>query len=208
MISISIIEDDVVINKSIETFLNAQPEFFNILSFGSVEDFLENITNAPDVILLDIELPGMTGIEGCFYIKKKFSDTDILILTVFEDKEKVFSALQSGACGYLLKNTSLKDIKESIIDVKNGGAPMSPSIAKKVVNYFATIPVKVVNEKLDNLTKRELEVANLLIEGNTYKQVAYYLKISTDTVRQHIKNIYSKLQINSRIYLVQEFNKR
>ena len=102
----------------------------------------------------------------------------------------------------------MKTIKTSILELLNGGAPMTPSIAKKVLTYFSSIPEEKKNENLDQLTKRELEVAKLLVDGNTYKQVAYYLKISTDTVRQHIKNIYTKLQINSRIHLVQEFNKK
>ena len=208
MISVAIIEDEPLIRMAVEFYLKAEPEFSSVTVYNSVELFFEHQKTLPHVILMDIQLPGMSGLEGCFKVKQQFPTTEILMFTVFEDKEKVFHALQAGASGYILKTSSMKTIKTSILELLNGGAPMTPSIAKKVLTYFSSIPEEKKNENLDQLTKRELEVAKLLVDGNTYKQVAYYLKISTDTVRQHIKNIYTKLQINSRIHLVQEFNKK
>ena len=208
MVSVAIIEDDVLIRMAVEFYLNAQPEFSVVTTYNSVELFFEHQKTLPHVILMDIQLPGMSGLEGCFKVKQQFPNTEILMFTVYEDKDKVFKALQAGASGYLLKNSSLDVIKSSILETLDGGAPMTPSIAKKVLTYFSAIPEQKQNESLDQLTKRELEVAKLLVDGSTYKQVAYHLKISADTVRQHIKNIYAKLQINSRIHLVQEFNKK
>jgi DNA-binding NarL/FixJ family response regulator len=205
MIRIAIIEDDTVIRDLIRNFLQAQEEFKWVSGFGSVEDFLHTQEISFQVVLLDIELPGMSGLEGAFHIKQKYPDTDILMLTVYDDKERVFRALQGGASGYLLKSISLPKLKTAILEMLEGGAPMSPMIAKKVITYFSSLPVSQDNANLQQLTAREKEVSLLLIEGNTYKQVAYHLQISRETVRQHIKNIYRKLQINSRVQLIREF---
>lgn len=205
MIRIAIVEDDTVIRDLIRDFLRGQEEFESVSSFGSVEDFLSAEDGSFQVVLLDIELPGMSGLEGAFQIKQKNPDTDILMLTIYDDKERVFRALQGGASGYLLKSTSLPKLKTAILEILQGGAPMSPVIAKKVITYFSSLPVSPGNPNLHQLTAREREVSLLLIEGSTYKQVAYHLQISTDTVRQHIKNIYRKLQINSRVQLIREF---
>lgn len=208
MIAISVIEDDVYIRNSVAQFLQMQAEFGNVQCYGSVEEFMAAKNRSPDVILLDIELPGMTGIEGAFRIKQKWPAVNILMLTVYEEKDRIFKALQAGASGYLLKNTPLTKLKAAIMDVLDGGAPMSPVVAKKVVAYFAAKPMAAEPESNEQLTAREQEVAKLLIVGDTYKQIAHRLFISPDTVRQHIKNIYRKLQINSRIQLVNEFNSK
>ncbi|HWK06882.1 MAG TPA: response regulator transcription factor [Puia sp.] len=205
MIRIAIVEDDTVIRDLIRDFLRGQDEFESVSCFGSVEDFLRSEEAPFQVVLLDIELPGMSGLEGAFKIKQETPDTDILMLTVYDDKDRIFRALQGGASGYLLKSTSLPKLKTAILEMLQGGAPMSPVIAKKVITYFSGLPVSPDKTNLQQLTAREKEVSLLLIEGNTYKQVAYHLHISTDTVRQHIKNIYRKLQINSRVQLIREF---
>jgi DNA-binding NarL/FixJ family response regulator len=206
MFKVSIVEDDVSIRNGIIRFIKMQEEFRFIQSYGSVEEYLAGDDEIPDVLLLDIELPGMTGLEGLFHIKKKHPDTEILMLTVYEDKERIFKALQAGAGGYLLKNTSLPKIRAAILEALDGGAPMSPLIAKKVLSFFAKEP-QAVSASEEQLTPREIEVAKSLIDGNSYKQVAYYLHISPGTVKQHIKNIYRKLQVNSRVQLIKEFNK-
>jgi DNA-binding NarL/FixJ family response regulator len=206
MIAIAIIEDDLYIRDSVSQFLQMQAEFGKVQCYGSVEAFLEANNPPPDVILLDIELPGMTGLEGAFRIKQKLPAVNILMLTVYEDKDRIFKALQAGATGYLLKNTPLAKLKAAIFDVLDGGVPMSPIVAKKVIAFFAAKPATAEPESNDQLTAREHEVSRLLIVGDTYKQVAYQLHISPDTVRQHIKNIYRKLQINSRVQLINEFN--
>lgn len=204
MINVAIVEDDVYIRNSIVQFLQMQPEFGAVYCYGSVESFLEGRV-APDVLLLDIELPGITGLEGAFRIKQKNPAVNILMLTVYENKERIFKALQAGATGYLLKNTPLLKIKAAILDAVEGGVPMSPLIAKKVIAYFSGKTDVSENTTNDHLTVREREVAQLLINGDTYKQIAWHLNIAPDTVRQHIKNIYRKLQIKSRVQLINEF---
>jgi len=207
MFKVSIVEDDASIRNGIIRFIKMQEEFRFIQSYGSVEEYLAGDDEIPDVLLLDIELPGMTGLEGLFHIKQKHPTTEILMLTVYEDKERIFRALQAGAAGYLLKNTSLPKIRASILETLEGGAPMSPLIAKKVLSFFTQEPQHAASTSEEQLTTREIEVARSLIDGNTYKQVAYYLHISPGTVKQHIKNIYRKLEINSRVQLIKEFNK-
>jgi len=204
MINVAIVEDDVYIRSSVMQFLQMQPEFNHVHEFGSVEEFMLSGI-APDVLLLDIELPGVTGLEGAFHIKQKHPQVNILMLTVYEDKERIFKALQAGATGYLLKNIPLPKLKAAILDADDGGVPMSPLVAKKVIAFFSGKPVATENPTSEQLTARELEVARLLINGDTYKQIAWHLHISPDTVRQHIKNIYRKLQINSRVQLINEF---
>ena len=127
------------------------------------------------------------------------------MLTVYEDRERIFKALQAGATGYLLKNTPLIRLRGAILEAAEGGAPMSPLVAKKVVEYFSAKSAPVHENASEQLTAREQEVAKLLITGDTYKQIAWRLNISPDTVRQHIKNIYRKLQVNSRVQLINEF---
>jgi len=207
VINVALIEDDEFVRNQLTSFLLMQEEFDQVRSFGSVEDFLLRESVGPDVLLLDIELPGINGLKGAFHIKQKFSSLEILMLTVFEDKERIFKALQAGASGYLIKNIPLKKLKAAILEVLEGGAPMSPVIAKKVINYFSNQKVTQLEQSVE-LTAREREVSQLLIDGQTYRQVAHDLNIAPDTVRQHIKNIYKKLQINSRVELVREFKLR
>ncbi|WP_295801644.1 response regulator transcription factor [Mucilaginibacter sp.] len=204
MISVAIVEDDEYIRNSIVQFLTMQPEFDRIYNYGSVELYMAG-TVVPDVLLMDIDLPGISGLEGAFLIKQKSPLINILMLTVYEDKERIFKALQAGATGYLLKNTPLPKLKAAILDADDGGVPMSPLVAKKVIAFFSGKPAATENTTGEQLTARELEVARLLINGDTYKQIAWHLHISPDTVRQHIKNIYRKLQINSRVQLINEF---
>lgn len=204
MIAVAIVEDDKYIRNSIVEFLQMQPDFNLSGEFGSVEAFMKAAI-APDVLLLDIELPGISGLEGAFRIKEQHPDVNILMLTVYEDRERIFKALQAGATGYLLKNTPLIKIRTAILEAADGGAPMSPLVAKKVVAYFSGKPAPVEESSHEQLTAREHEVSQHLINGDTYKQIAWRLNISPDTVRQHIKNIYRKLQINSRVQLINEF---
>jgi|SRR6185503_12881851 len=204
MITVAIVEDDEYIRSSIAEFLQMQPDFILLGEFGSVEAFIATGLG-PDALLLDIELPGVSGLEGAFRIKEEHPNTNILMLTVYEDRERIFKALQAGATGYLLKNTPLIRLRAAILEATEGGAPMSPLVAKKVVEYFSAKTAPVHENTNEQLTVREHEVAKLLITGDTYKQIAWRLNISPDTVRQHIKNIYRKLQINSRVQLINEF---
>jgi DNA-binding NarL/FixJ family response regulator len=163
---------------------------------NSVESFFEQADafETPDVILTDIGLPGMNGIEGMKKIKHQWPETDIIMLTVFKDNDKIFQSVCAGATGYILKDTPLPEIKKALLEIVNGGSYMSPSIARKVMAYFT--PDKGKPE--EPLTQKEKQVIQALTEGLSYKMIGTRLLISIDTVRFHIKNIYKKLHVNSR----------
>lgn len=192
MILVSIVEDDKLIRNALADMINEAEGFKCIGSYPDCETGLEKINeNRPDVMLMDIELPGMSGIDGVKKIKEKFPKIDIIMLTVHEDLTLVFNALRAGACGYLDKSSSEEKIIESIKEVYGGGAPMSYKIAKLVVSSF--------HKKPDSgLTGREYDVLDLLCKGNSYKEIAHKLFITVGTVRHHIKNIYYKLHVHSK----------
>jgi len=154
--------------------------------------------NKPDVVLMDIDMPEITGIEAVKRIRKGNSSISILMLTVFDDDEKVMEAIMAGASGYILKNKSLDRLVEAVRELEGGGAPMTPSIARRVLELFKEQKIAEVAEKEDfNLTKREMEVLSGLVKGASYKMVADQLHVSYDTIHSHIRNIYKKLQVNS-----------
>ena len=191
MINISIVEDDKLIREALRDFINEEDRLKCIGSYPDCESALDDLNkNRPDVMLMDIELPGMSGIEGVKKIKEKFPKIDIIMLTVHEDLSLVFQALSAGACGYLDKSSTEEKIIESIKEIYDGGAPMSYKIAKLVVSSFQK---KTETE----LTPREMDVLNLLCDGHSYKEIAYKLFISVGTIRHHIKSIYFKLHSKS-----------
>lgn len=152
----------------------------------------------PDVVLMDIEMPGMNGVEAVKVIKRKFPDITVVMQTVFEDDDKVFNAICSGASGYLLKDTPPSRLMESIKEAYDGGAPMSPSIAKKTLNLFQKFLSPFSETNTDyHLSQREKEVLEWLVKGYSYKMIATACAISFDTVRTHIRNIYHKLHVAS-----------
>jgi DNA-binding NarL/FixJ family response regulator len=201
VISIAIIEDITDIRETLKEFLKNQDEFLCELATESVEDFLKQVDSciAPDIVLLDIGLPGISGINGMKFIKQKFPDVDIIMLTVYDDANKIFQSLCAGATGYLLKNTPLNKIKDAIIELKNGGAPMSPQIARKILEHFN--PNKQEKNKSPLTDKEQLIVAGL-VDGLSYKAIANNLGNSIETVRHHIKNIYRKLHVNSKAEVI------
>ncbi|MBI4549055.1 MAG: response regulator transcription factor [Ignavibacteriae bacterium] len=165
-------------------------------AFKSYEDAFDSVTKAPDVLLSDIGLPGMSGIEGARMFKEKFPTTAIIMLTVYDDDEKIFESICAGASGYILKKAPPARILEAIKDVYNGGAWMSAEIALRVMNAFRFIEPRKKGES--GLTKREEEILTELVKGNSYKSIADHLYISIHTVRFHIRSIYEKLQVHSK----------
>ncbi len=190
-ISVSIIEDDHDIRASLSLIIDGAEGFECISNYGDAETALQDISqDMPDVILMDIELPGMSGIDCVRQMKKQMPECDILMLTVHDHDKIVFESLCAGACGYLTKNTRPRHILNAIREVRSGGAPMSTNIARMVVNSFKT-------RHSVGLSDREREVLSQLCTGKSYKMIADTLFISSDTVRSHIKNIYKKLEVSS-----------
>ncbi|MBN1349353.1 response regulator transcription factor [candidate division KSB1 bacterium] len=192
MIDVIIVEDDDEIRESLAILINGTAGYSCVDTFGDCETAIPAILgDPPDVVLMDIGLPGMSGIEGIRQLKKKLTDIDILVLTVHGDSRLVFEALCAGACGYLLKDTQPVKLLEAIKEANDGGAPMSTQIARMVVSSFKTFPHS-------SLTLRETEVLTQLCKGKSYKMIAETLFISEETVRRHIKNIYKKLEVGSK----------
>lgn len=202
MINVGIVEDNVKIRGLIQRFLDMQENMSCKVAVDSVEEMLEYLKEyeKPDVMLMDIQLPGMSGIEGIGIIKKKYPDIEIMMLTIYHDSHKIFDSLMAGASGYLLKHTSLTEIKESIENLAAGGAPMSPQIARKVIQHFNDPEQKKKPES--DLTPREQDIVNGLVDGLSYKLIADRFDISIDTVRAHIRNIYKKLHVNSKAEVI------
>jgi DNA-binding NarL/FixJ family response regulator len=201
MINVGIVEDNDKIRGLIQRYLDMQDELSCKAAMESVEDMLTYLEekSRPDVLLMDIQLPGMSGIEGIGIIKEKYPEIEIIMLTVYHDSHKIFDSLKAGASGYLLKHTSLPEIKESIQKLAAGGAPMSPQIARKVIQHFNKPDKK---ETESDLTPREQDIVNGLVDGLSYKLIADRFDISIDTVRAHIRNIYKKLHVNSKAEVI------
>lgn len=202
MAFIGIVEDNKKIRDLIQRYLDMQKDMECPVAVDSVEEMLEYLEEhqKPDVILMDIQLPGMSGIKGMEIIKSKYPEVEIMMLTVYHDSHKIFDSLKAGASGYLLKHTSLPEIKESIENLLKGGAPMSPQIARKVISHFnEEAPKKNENSMLTN---REQDIVNGLVDGLSYKLIADRYDISIDTVRAHIRNIYKKLHVNSKAEVI------
>jgi DNA-binding NarL/FixJ family response regulator len=195
MITLALIEDDEVVRKNLAAFFSLQPELNCLIVAVSVEDFFVQAENveSPDIVLSDIGLPGLTGIEAIPLIKKKFPASSIIILSVYADSDRIFKALCAGAVGYLQKDTPVNEILDCIHIISKGGSAMSPTIARKVVEYFS--PKRTYNEPL---TAKEQQVIATMVDGLSYKMIASRLGITLETVRQHIKNIYRKLHVNSK----------
>ncbi len=194
---LAIIEDLADIRESLEAFFIKQEEVKEILAVDSMEAFFAKVRTGfvPDVVLTDIGLPGMNGIDGIEEIKFHFPDADIIMLTIFNDNDRIFRSLCSGAVGYALKGTPFPEIKKAILEIRAGGSYMSPAIARKVVERFT--PVKV--RKTEKLSPKEKLIIKRLTEGLSYKQIAELERLSLDAVRFHIKNVYRKLHVHSRV---------
>ncbi len=209
-INIAFAEDNNFLAKSLVEKLKIFSDQFSILyhakNGAEMINYLESTENKVQVILMDIEMPIMNGIEATEKLSKLYPDTKIIILTVFDDDEKIFNAIKAGANGYLLKDESIDKIVEGIHLVLDGGAPMSPTIASKTLQLLKQSE-KVTERKLEegfNLSKREIEILEYLKQGLDYIHTAEKLFISPFTVRKHIENIYKKLQVNNKMQAVQK----
>ncbi|MBZ0199394.1 MAG: response regulator transcription factor [Ignavibacteriaceae bacterium] len=200
MISVALIEDLKDIRDPLFEFLSFQPEFLCEIKAESVEDFLEKAKGflPPDVILLDIGLPGISGLGAIQLLKDRWAEVNIIMLTVFDDTEKIFQALRSGAVGYLVKNTPLIKIRDAVIDSYGGGAPLSPEIARKVVRFFES-----PQNKIDSpLTEKEKQIVAGMVDGQSFKMIAANLGNTIETIKSHTKNIYRKLYVNSKAEVI------
>jgi DNA-binding NarL/FixJ family response regulator len=196
MINVVIVEDNKIINNSLASLLNRSKGFCCVGAFLDCESMLKKVKSLePDILLMDIKLPGMNGIEGVKIVKGILPDLNILMLTVHEENDLIFDALVAGACGYLVKKTHPERLLEAIKDAHEGGAPMSSHIARKVTLFFQK--KDTIKEEATLLTDREKEILKELITGKTYYSIAMTLNISKDTVRFHIKRIYKKLHVHS-----------
>lgn len=197
---IAIFDDNKNIRESINMLLATVPEFDVVGSFSHVLDCIDDVKSCkPDVVLMDIEMPGMNGIEAVGAIKQAFPHVQILMQTVFEDDERVFDSICAGASGYILKNHLNTRLIDAIKELQFGGSPMSPSIARKVLNKMQSVSSIIKPEEAPDyhLTAREKEVLSCLVNGLSYKMIAADLHISYETVRSHVKKIYEKLHVAS-----------
>lgn len=200
-IHIIIVEDDAVVLDSLTSFFELHSSIIVLNHFGSAESFIDWLKVEQNlvsfILLLDIQLPGKTGVEALPEIKKLLPDLDVIILTTFEETDMIFKALSAGACSYISKRSALPKIKEALEIVDEGGSYMSPAIARKIANHF-------VPKQKQQLTTRQLEIVEGIVSGKSYKMIATDLFISIDTVRSHIKNIYHTLEINSKAELIKK----
>lgn len=196
-----IFDDNKNVRESVKLLLSTTETMEIVDSFENYENLLKDIASTkPDVVIMDIDMPGVNGIEGVTKLRVKYPVLPVLMLTGFEDDEKVFNSICAGANGYVLKNASMESLISQIEEVHQGGAPMTPVIARKVLNKFSKIhpPSKPASEDdILQLSSREYDVLNLLVKGKSYKMIASELNVSYETVHSHIKKLYQKLQVNS-----------
>ncbi len=197
MIKVAIYEDNDSLRKTLSHLIMGTESMELTGAWPDCSTVIQNCTDkTPDVILMDIDLPGISGIEATALVKHTFPESNILIFTVFEDRNRVFDALCAGATGYLLKKSGAVQIIEAIIELHNGGSPMTGEIARMVLQFFSKTPVRNNNEY--DLSAREFDILKCIVRGDSYKMIADSCSISIGTVRTHINNIYKKLHVNSK----------
>jgi DNA-binding NarL/FixJ family response regulator len=197
-IKVAIFEDNRNLRESLFQLIDGSNGFRCVGAFPNCDRLIQNIKESrPDVVLMDIEMPGLSGIEAIKILKENFPEIKVLMETIFEDNNKIFDSICNGAEGYILKNTAPVLILSAIKDIYDGGAPMTPSVASKVLKMFKKNSTTTLKEET-GLTEREKEILALLVEGMSYKKIAATCFISTETVSGHIKNIYRKLQVHSK----------
>jgi DNA-binding NarL/FixJ family response regulator len=197
VIRVGIIEDQIEVRESLRILIDAADGFRSTGTFRSMEEAMAAIGfDLPDIVLVDIGLPGMSGIQGIREMKVRFEKVVALVLTVYEDDERIFDALCAGACGYLLKKTPPLKLLEGLREAVTGGAPMSPEVAKRVIRLFQNVrPPPTADYRL---TPHETRLLKLLVQGENYKSSAALLCVSVNTIAFHMRNVYEKLQVHSK----------
>ncbi len=206
-ITVGIIEDNEQIREGLAVLINGSPGFSCVATAPSAEEGLQVLPKKrPDVVLMDINLPGMSGIEAVPRLKELLPNAQIMMLTVYEDDEKIFRSLVAGAAGYVLKRTPPAELLDAIQSIHHGGSPMSDQIARRVVEVFRAMGASAA--ETENLSQRELEILSSVAKGNRDKEVADQLFLSVETVRTHLRNIYKKLHVRSRTEAVLKYLSR
>jgi DNA-binding NarL/FixJ family response regulator len=197
IIKVAIVEDQREIREGLGQLINATPGYRCTGIYASMEEALEKIPhNLPDLVLSDIGLPGMDGINGIRILKERYPELLILMLTVYDDNERIFDAICAGACGYLLKKTPWPKLVEALKEAVDGGSPMSPEVARLVITLFRQI--KPPKESQYELTPHETRLLRMLVEGHSYKTAAAELNVSVNTIKFHLRHIYDKLQVHTK----------
>lgn len=197
MVTVAIVEDNKTTRESLETIINLSPDYRCVCVCPTAEEALDLIPkHHPDVVLMDIQLPKMSGVECVGRLKVILPSVQVIMVTVYQDPERIFRALRAGASGYLLKRATPDMVLNAIRDVQQGGVPMSAEIARKVIGHFQAQPA--VAPEVEKLSPREREILNLIAPGFSNKEIADQLNISIESIRWHLKNIYHKLHVRSR----------
>jgi DNA-binding NarL/FixJ family response regulator len=205
MTTIAIVEDNTIMRKTFRRWIDAAPDFHCVFACATAEEALVEIPRLkPEVVLMDIHLPGESGITCTASLKEQLPAVQVIMLTVYRNQELIFQALEAGACGYLLKRSSPDELLKAIAEVRSGGAPMTSEIARMVVEAFQKKPAAMTT---DGLTQRESEILALLSEGLSNKEIADRVDISYDTVRAHLRHIYEKLHVRGRTEAVMMYLK-
>lgn len=200
-IRVSLVEDDLDYQKLLADCLRSGDGLELVGVYGSAEEFMERFEDSPcDVVVMDIQLPGLSGIECVRRMKERHPGLHISMCTVFEDDDRLFESIKAGAVGYVLKHRAIEGIVDSVKEVYRGGSPISPSIARKLVENFRRVEAPA--DELEKLTARQRQILELLSRGDRYKEIAAQLFISEETVRTHVRNLYEKLQVQSRMEAV------
>lgn len=199
VIKIMIVEDNRFIRTGWEAVIQTNKNFNLVGSFGDCETaFKSEAPGKTDLVLMDIGLPGMSGIEGVRYLKEKYPDIIIVMCTVHDDSDEIFQAICAGAVGYLTKKTSPDELVKSLIEAYNGGSPMTPSVARKVISSFQNVKVSDSENYTSDLNEREAQILSLMAQGKSYNAIANEVYLSVDGVYYHIRHIYEKLHVHSR----------
>jgi len=211
MLNVAIIEDDKDYRESFKEFFTHQSKTIQcIFAVNSVETFLKYYNNDLDIdiILVDIKLPGVSGIKGVNYLSKLEQDFEIIILTAFDDTPLIFQAITAGATGYLLKNLTFKEIESKILDTVKKGAAISPQIARRIIEYFQPTDSFFNSSAQEKLTEKEMQIIQFVLDGKTYEEIAPLLALSINGLKYHVKKIYKKVQVKSKSGIIKRFLKK